>query len=213
MDDSRDHFVFATVLGILVLILAPLVIIYALTDFEVNNTIGVGDIFIGVSILAVLFTAIVSIRRAKESDRLAKEREKRTHTFNLLAQATFSPPLTESLIEMAKMNNRGYVPEIEESEGRGLRIDEETQEHLIRVLNFYEFLAITWKQDDTKESVLYRTRGHAAIKTFDTCRGYIDEQRDIFGDELYTNFEEFVERCEELKERGGPVREPPAERS
>ncbi|WP_049970781.1 DUF4760 domain-containing protein [Haladaptatus cibarius] len=161
-------------------------------DFQVNNQVRVGDFFAAISIFTATLLGAIGFKRARDT-------EKRARTSELISETVSNPVLTESLFEVAKMVNRGYLPE-KNSDKRGVRINNQTDEHLMRVLNYYQFLAVSWKKGDTDEAVLYEARGTSVIRTYEVAEDYINERRQILQDDsIYGTLKEFVDRCDEMR--------------
>jgi Domain of unknown function (DUF4760) len=162
-------------------------------NFQISDQVRVGDLFAGASVFTAILLGTVGFRRARAA-------EKRAHTSELVSETVSNPALTNSLFEVVRIINRGYLPE-DGSDKNGVRISTETDEHLMRVLNYYQFLAVSWKKGDTDELVLYESRGTSIIRTYNVSEDYINERRNrLEDDSIYRTLEELVCKCQEIRQ-------------
>ena len=126
--------------------------------------------------VAVVFGAITSVQNARM--------QRRDHTITLLSAFSTADVLSESDARIAR------VFAVHSSISGS--VDAEIDLHLIRVLDYYEFICGAALRRHIDADMVTALRGHAMQIAYQACLPYIEERRQRYGPELYRAFETFV---------------------
>lgn len=72
-------------------------------------------------------------------------------------------------------------------------VSDEDDNHLITLLDYYEFLATAYQEGALDKQTILHTRGGPMARAFDVCAGYVrDRRQQLEAPNLYRNYENLV---------------------
>ncbi len=141
------------------------------------------DIFTFLSILFSVFIFLLGLQ-------FGKYQERRAHTIDVVLSIFTSDSLAEANTKMAKLNLQARNKEIV-IDGNISGDDDAT---IITILDFYEFLCQGMFEGSLNKRALKEIRGGAMKTTYEVCKQYIAERRQLLNrPRLYWAFESFIE--------------------
>lgn len=110
----------------------------------------------------------------------------RALTVELLGHFSINDRIASANFTMSKLINEKEVL-------NGSEIEDDVDQHVLDLLNYYEFLATSYQQGALDKDVITHVRGGAMSRAFDVCAQYIeDRRRSLDAPNLYQNYEKFV---------------------
>lgn len=77
---------------------------------------------------------------------------------------------------------------------------DEVDNHLITLLDYYEFLATAYQEGSLDKHTILHTRGGPMARGFAVCEGYIrDRRKQLQAPNLYRNYENLVRDFEQAQ--------------
>lgn len=126
--------------------------------------------------VAVIFGAVTSLQNA--------HMHRRTYTIQLLAAFSTAETLSASDARMARM-----IATRRTIDGN---IDEETDCHVINLLDYYEFICCAARRRHIDAATVLQLRGSAMRSAYLVCSPYLAARRENFGSDLYMGYESFL---------------------
>lgn len=111
---------------------------------------------------------------------------RRANTVEFVGNFMLNDRIGESDFAMTRLING-------KSTVNGTEIDDETDKHVIILLDYYEFLATAYAQGALDENVILHVRGGPMSRAFAVCEQYIADRREsLDAPNLYRNLENLV---------------------
>ena len=141
--------------------------------------ININDVLTSGTILVALVTWLATFRRGRRSEREAR-------TAEVIANLSVSESLAEATYQVTRLIN----------EGRRVRygyIDDSTERHVVKILDYYEYMCDLFESGILSRETVVSLRGQLMIRTYDMCADYIAETRNRQRRRIYSAFERCVE--------------------
>jgi len=137
------------------------------------------DILTVLSLIVAIVFGIIGYRQNQIS-------QKKSHTVNLLENFSTNETLAASDFKMTRLINGDRKLD-------GYEIDDETDGHVINLLDYYEFLTTSYVHGVVNRDVLLHVRGGAMSRAYFVCEKYIEDRRKMLNaPNLYKNYENLV---------------------
>lgn len=143
------------------------------------------------SVMVAIVFGVTTVLQLRQSQR-------RQHTVELITNFQSTETLAAADIWMAGRIAAGRPV--------GGDVTPEESQHVITILDYYEFLSTLGARGIIDVRLLLRLRGGTMKRCFDTCRMYIEHRRAQVGDELYRSFETLVDVYGRRHQRDRSVR-------
>jgi hypothetical protein len=144
---------------------------------------NLSDSLTAISIIVAIFFGLLGLWWNIKS-------QKRAHTIDLISNFSTNSELSESDFQISSAASK----QIEIS---GTKIDPELDRHIMKVLDYYEFLAVSYFDGALDKKTLVDLRGNAMKRSYDICRKYISDRQDSCGNEIYAHFEKLAKTLKE----------------
>lgn len=126
--------------------------------------------------VAVVFGMVTSLQNA--------QMHRRAHTITLLTAFSTAETLAASDARMARIISLGQV--IDDA------VDEETDRHVINLLDYYEFICCAAQHRHIDPSTVVELRGSAMRAAYKACAPYLAARRQRLGSGLYDGLRSFL---------------------
>ena len=143
------------------------------------------DILTFLSVLVAIIFGVIGFLQNRSA-------QKKSYTVSLLENFSTNETLAASGFIMTKLikDNRKLD---------GDKIDENTDQHVINLLNYYEFLATSYVHGALNREILLHVRGGSMSRAFFVCEKYIEDRRKMLdAPNLYINYQNLVMEYREL---------------
>lgn len=148
--------------------------------------ISIADVVTMVSVMVAVVFGIVSVRQNKKMQR-------RELTVQMLGNFSLNEILAVSDNRMAMLIKNNTRLD-------GTTIDDQTDGHVINMLDYYEFLCVSCQQKVLDVETVIYIRGGAMSRAYDVCEQYIKDRRKALAHpDLYASFEHMV--CHIIRKR------------
>ena len=146
---------------------------------------NIGNILLGLSVLVAIIFGVLGWSSNQKA-------QLRAHTINLIGNLSLNTDLATADAEVAKLvrkNAKLSAADITESIDRSL----------MRILDYYEFLCVAYREGAMEKKTFNHLRGSTMILLYHVADRYINERREIYGDSLYKNYEVVVKELSSEK--------------
>lgn len=140
---------------------------------------NIGNILLALSVLVAIVFGVLGWASNRKS-------QLRTHTINLIANLSLNADLASADAAVAKLVR-------ENTKCSATDITEALDKPLMRILDYYEFLCVAYREGAMEKVTFKHLRGSTMVLLYSVVEQYINERRKIYGDSLYKNYEAVVE--------------------
>lgn len=146
-------------------------------------------------LIAVVFGAVTVLQQ--------RQSQRRQYTVGLITAFQSADPLSQADVWMARR--------ISAHRPVGADLTDDDEEHVLPLLDYYEFLAVLAVRGLVDVPLLLNLRGGTMTRCFELCRGYVEDRRVLAGGEVYQALELLATeyRRRTPVRRTGPVRSEP----
>lgn len=146
--------------------------------------VGIAELLTASSVFVAVILGVVGFVENRRAQR-------RSYTVSLVSNFMLSGQLARSDFQMTRLINTGTRLD-------GHTIDDETDAHVINLLDYYEFLATAHADGALDPDVILHVRGGPMSRAYDVCEQYIEDRRTSLGaPNLYRNYCTLVGRYRE----------------
>ena len=162
----------------------------SITDWvNITEGVSIGDLLTAFSIFSGIVIGLAGYVNSKDTSR-------RSHTISLLSQMNFNDSLHESSRKVRRMDGEKAAREFENG-----NLCDGDKDHLVRVLNFHEFVSNSCEMGDVNRQVVFKLRGDIMSDTYHKFEDLIKLVREKRSSESLKAYQNLVEEYDDLKYR------------
>ncbi|MFC5972059.1 DUF4760 domain-containing protein [Halomarina salina] len=186
-----------TIIGVVALLIGVAIFVQMTGIVSFAPTISIGDLFTGLSLIAGAIIARAEYRRAKKAAQIG-------HTTDLLTELSTNDSLFESLTAVYHMDGAAVAAAFKHDS-----LDQSQLEHIVRVFNYYNFVANSCSAGYANRDSIFTLRGEAMWQTYTNYYEFITEVRNQRDDQtVWCEFTALAEAYGRKKGKSLPAPSP-----